>query len=155
MARCPHCYVEVVPRSDGRCPACREDTARIAGTDVDKREFVVRQDEPLPDLCHNCGVPTKRRIEVKVEKYDENDHAPTGTAAVLLKLFGALAGLHVFFGRTKRPLVVDLRLPQCGDCAARHGSPEPRHVDFSMHAMTLVVHKAFRARVRREREERS
>jgi len=155
MARCPHCYVDVIPRSDGRCPACREDTARIAGTDVNMREFVVRQDEPLPDVCYKCSASTQRRIRVKAEKYDENDHAPTGTAAILLKLVGVLAGVLVIFGRTKRPLVVDLRLPQCGDCAERHGSPEPRHVDFSTHAMTLVVHKTFRAKVQRAREERS
>ena len=154
MITCPHCYVDVLPRSDQTCPACGKSTRRVEGADRSKRELSIYQDEPLPAACYLCTRETHTSDLVQTEKYDENDPAPTRNTSILLKILAGLMGFHLFFGRTKHPMVVAIKIPVCDACRSA-GVPEPRHVDFHRHMMTFVVHKSFRAQVLRMRDARA
>lgn len=159
MLTCPHCYSDVIPRSDHSCPACLEDTRAKPSV---KRELTIYEHEPLPAICHECAVETERYATVRVDNGERPDRRELATifvfiAAALMSL--VFAGIMLLIRRrerseVRRMLEVRVRLPQCEACAERSGSPKPRHIDFEGNKITFIVHKKFRSRVLKARQER-
>lgn len=140
---CPHCLTKVVPKEDGSCPSCQEDTRDAAGCDLTKTTISVEQAEILPAVCCGCGRETYRYVRVK---------AGAGDVPLVGRLI-ALCFSYVWFLLTlacgeRRARVVIVNVPQCEDCA-RDGRPQPRYVDYANARMTLVVHKSLKERLTR------
>jgi hypothetical protein len=133
---CPHCYARVVPKSDGRCPACQKDMQNLAGADTTRASLRVAQGDVLPSICCGCGQSTDRFV--KVHKTRSGRDEPSAWVKVLLFFtfnWGVMSG----GGKD----VVEVKIPQCDFCG-NEGRPEPDHVDFDNVRMTFVVHKNLR-----------
>lgn len=137
LSECPHCYARVVPKADGRCPACQKDMRDLTGVDPTKASLRVAQGDVLPSICCDCGQATQRVVTV-CRKRTARDEPSTWVKILLLITFnwGSMSGL------SSRD-VVEVELPQCELCGSE-GRPEPVYVDFDNVRMTFVVHKNLR-----------
>ncbi len=136
LTDCPHCYARVVPKADGRCPACQKDMHDLAGVDPTRVSLRVAQGDVLPRVCCDCGQATDRVITV-CRRTSARDEMSLGVRLLLLLSFnwGALSG--------SGGDVVEVEMPQCDLCGSE-GRPEPEYVDFDNVRMTFVVHKNLR-----------
>jgi hypothetical protein len=143
---CPHCFTLVSPAADGECPACRENTRVTSGQDPDRVTLTVGEHSQSPDVCCDCGLPTRRTTHVKRWKPPENAQYADGFLIVGVLLFGwlgsALAALHrIIRGRFGGQTVV-VRIAQCHECVTS-GAPDPLRVDHEHFTMRFLVHRDF------------
>jgi len=75
---------------------------------------------------------------------------PSGFVQALIALFVSWpAALYFFLRGIHKTSVVQIKMPQCHQCAQR-GAPQPRYVDFANGRMTFVVHKNLKEAIDRE-----
>ncbi len=143
---CPHCYTTVMPSPAGVCPACRGDT-RKPGADPDTTALRVAQGEDLPPICCVCGGPADRKTAVtRSTKGDRSDDLPL-LLKIAVGLFSWPLGLYLMIRGVDRSSVVQVRMPQCDNCATL-GAPVTRYVDFRNATMTLLVHRKLKEAVK-------
>lgn len=136
---CPHCYTRIVPKSDGSCPACQQDTRDTTGLDLSRTSIRVSQGDLLPPVCCGCGQQTSRVVSV-YRKTSPAEEPSTIFGTVIFGLVSWSIGLWLMLRGMANTTVVEIKMPQCEACAGR-GPPEPRYVDFGNARMTLVVHR--------------
>jgi len=139
---CPHCYARVVPKSDGRCPACQKDMQNLAGTDTTRASLRVAQGDVLPAICCDCGQATQRTVTVSMKR-SARDEPSMWAKLLIFTFFSWIVGLVYLITGIANKDVVEVKLPQCDFCSSK-GRPEPEYVDFDNVRMTFVVHKNLR-----------
>jgi hypothetical protein len=142
MIECPHCHSTVWPRTDGTCPSCQQDTRDTRGADLTKAVMTITAGQATPWICHSCGSSTDRYVKVHRTSAKGTDDEGAATSKFLGIALGLLVGHLFFWNRSRDRLVV--AIPQCPTCAAQHGPPAPRYVDFDRQRMTFVVDRAFK-----------
>jgi hypothetical protein len=103
--------------------------------------------QATPWICHSCGATTDRYVEVHRSRAAATEEG-AATAGFIAIALGLLAGTLFFWRRDRERLMV--AVPQCAACAAQHGPPCPRYVDFGRQRMTFVVDRAFKEAAERE-----
>jgi hypothetical protein len=99
--------------------------------------------QATPWLCHSCGCPTDRYVKVHRTSAPRGDDDEGATAPTFVAIaLGFLLGTLFHWRRSRDHLVV--AVPQCPTCAAEHGPPVPRYVDFDRQRMTFVVDRTFK-----------
>ncbi len=139
---CPHCYGRVIPRRDNSCPSCGKGLDDLTGVDPTRALLTLHEGEALPPLCFNCGTTTQRAVAVRGRRTDERR---TESTALLILLFivSHAAGVLALLLRKRPGTRVELRVPQCTNCAMTHGKPTPEHIAWNTHEMTFEVTKTF------------
>jgi hypothetical protein len=149
LTECPHCWNLVYPTADGECPACRLNMREAGGQDHDLETLIVGEHSRIPDVCCDCGLPTRRTTCIKRWKPPENAPQVDGFLFLVVLLFGwlgsALATLHRISGGRFSGETVAVRMAQCHECAAA-GAPEPLRVDHEHFTMRFLVHHEFARR---------
>ena len=141
IVECPHCYGDVLPMADGRCPSCLADT-RTSSADGGcfTKASLPHQAQGLPGVCIVCGVSTQRRNRfsqrAKNERYTTNPQGGGGIGLLLTWLFDYASG--------KMHQEVVLEVPQCEECDQRGRDLRVKHVDFDRRVVTFIVHRSFR-----------
>jgi hypothetical protein len=140
IIQCPHCFTQVIPKSDGTCPACQRNTRDREGIDDTRRSIRISQGDVLPPICCDCGEAAS--VYTPVSRTLANAQGqPSGVWQILMALFLSWPMAVYFFLRgISQASVVQVRLPQCARCRER-AKPSPRYVDFPNARMTFVVHK--------------
>jgi hypothetical protein len=151
FVECPHCYMRVIPNSEGECPACRNNIHDTADTDPTKASISVRHLADLPPYCCDCGRQTDRFVKV-IRKVSHKMDGPDASSAILLVL-GMFVScfflpLALVLGlRERKGDVIVVRMPQCKSCAM-NGTPVPIRVNSEQLQMTFVVNKDLKDRTR-------
>jgi hypothetical protein len=142
IVECPHCYGDVLPMANGRCPSCLADTRQQSAeggclTKASLREHA----QSLPDICMVCGTSTRRRTrfrqKTKNERYDANPSASGGLIGLLLTWLIDYAG-----GNMHHEIV--LEVPHCEECHQRGRHLRVKYLDYERHVATFIVHRSFR-----------
>lgn len=139
---CPHCYSDVLPMADCRCPSCLADTRTLSSEGgLFTKVALQHQAQALPNICMLCGTPTQRKTrfhqKAKNERYGANPTSSGGAIGLLLTwLFDYASG--------KMYQEVALQVPQCEECHRRGRDLRVRHVDFDRRSVTFIVHRSFR-----------
>src|SRR5438128_7771376 len=139
---CPHCYSDVLPMADGRCPSCLADTrAPSAEGGCFTKASLQHQAQGLPSVCIVCGMLTRRKTrfsqKAKNERYVANPAQGGGGIGLLLAwLFDYVSG--------KMHQEIVLEVPQCEECHQRGRCPRVKHLDFDRRIATFIVHRSFR-----------
>jgi len=133
----------------GICPSCGKDPKNLDGVDLTRTKVSIRAGEPLPNRCIECGSQTSDKVRVLFDDTGHNPHR-FWLVTVLLAVLAMLGGWLLVLTRRTRP-TIDVDLPLCRECKGIHGSPVPRHVDWSTHEITVVVDKKFRKALERIR----
>jgi hypothetical protein len=142
IVECPHCYTDVLPMADGRCPSCLADTSAQSAEDGRFTKASLRhQAKWLPAVCVVCGMPTERTRRfsqrAKNERYGTNPARGTGGIGLILTwLFDYLSG--------KMHQEIALEVPQCEECHRRGRDFRVKHLDFDGRIATFIVHQNFR-----------
>jgi hypothetical protein len=113
---CPHCYTRVIPKADGCCPACQNDTRDVAGLDTSRTTIRVSQGDILPPICCECGQYTSRVVSIH-KKTGPRDEGPTLLGAAVLWVFFRSLGARLLLRAAGSTLVVNVTMPQCDACA--------------------------------------
>ena len=149
ITECPHCFVRMVPKADGTCPACQQDTRGAFGTDPTRTSLCVSQGTVLPSICCDCGEEAERSVAVCRSSDGEQDQ-PSGFVQLLIALLVSWPmALYFFLRGIHKTSIVQVNIPQCHECA-RNATPQPRYVDFANARMTLVVHKNLKEAIARQ-----
>ena len=142
IIECPHCYGDVLPMTDGRCPSCLANTTAppAEGGSFTKASLQHRA-EGLPSVCINCGKPTPRRRRfsqrAKNERYATNPAQGGGGIGLLLTwLFDYVSG--------KMYQEIFLEVPECEECHQRGRDLRIHHLDFEGRVATFIVHRTFK-----------
>ncbi len=142
IIECPHCYGDVLPMADGRCPSCLADmtAASTEGGSFTKASLPHRA-EGLPSVCMICGKPTRHRRRfsqrAKNERYATNPAQGGGGIGLFLTwLFDYVSG--------KMYQEIVLEVPECEECHRRGLDLRIHHVDFDRRVATFIVHRAFK-----------
>ncbi len=137
---CPHCYADVLPMADGRCPSCLADTtASPAGGGSFTKASLGHRAEGLPHVCMVCGKPTERKRrfsqKTKNERYATNPAQGDGGIGLLLTwLFDYVSG--------KMHQEIVLEVPQCAECHEQGRDLRVHHLDLivaSRHSLCIRV----------------
>src|SRR5436190_505756 len=141
LVECPHCFGDVLPMSDGRCPSCFADTREPSADGGSfTKASLQHQAQGLPGVCLVCGVPTQQRRRfsqrAKNERYNTNAHGGA-IGLALTWLFDYLSG--------KMYQEVILEVPHCDECRRNGRDLRVRHVDFERRIVTFIVHRNFTA----------
>lgn len=148
MIDCPHCYTRIVPKPDGCCPACQGDTRDVPAKDLTQTPLRVSQGDILPPVCCECGCDTSNRVCVYRKTSGERDEPSTVTGTFIFLCISWIVGLYMLLRGMASARVVRVTMPMCETCA-KHGPPQPRHVDFENARMTFIVHKNLVGALRR------
>jgi len=150
---CPHCFTYVVPKADGHCPACQQDTRDVGAWEREHTTVVIGEHSHLPEICCDCGVPARRIVRVKRSKPNKDEavteyvESQSAALLVLLLVLRVLLGpfaaiISQFVGSQRNWLHVSVSIVQCSECA-ESGPPEPLRVDHQLFTMRFVVHRNF------------
>lgn len=134
---CPHCYVSVMYREDGRCLACGKNHLDTAGVDPDKTIVTVENVSKIPACCFMCGTDTQR-MQTFSWNYKVNPFTLPPWMIPFVILFSYLPGSQYSTTET-------LRMPVCKGCAKSARKVKPLSVWTGLDCR-LVVHREFRAR---------
>jgi len=132
-----------MPNPDRTCPSCRVNVDEV--DDDQMRRITVRDMAVLPELCVQCGAPTKRHVVLKASRWSR-DGTARGTRIVLalvLLVVGLVLAVIALAMRGRKRREVAVRLSLCPEC------PEPHyeHVDFDRGEITFLGHKALRSSI--------
>jgi hypothetical protein len=130
MARCTHCYNEVMLKKDGSCPACGKHPKKEAAVAPDKTITVIGIHQPLPSCCLLCGSATEQRRRM-VFWYDIVE-----SKTLLAKILSRVPG-------NERRKALKVTLPFCEACNEASNSVTPHSVRLGLD-YTLVTHLNFR-----------
>jgi len=134
VVECPHCHVRVLPLPNHICPSCRNDMTNLEGVDPNQVSLAIHEAEELPSFCYSCNRYTERLIRVSADQESDLETA----------LFGR--------SRSENTTNVIIYLPECEDCS-NINEPVKTDVDYDHQTITLLVHKGFRDRVLKRRNE--
>ena len=142
IVECPHCYGDVLPMANGRCPSCLADTReRSAEGGCFTKASLQHQAQGLPDICLVCGTSTRRRTrfrqKTKNERYGANPTASGGAIGLLLTWLIDYAS-----GKMHQEIV--LEVPQCEECHQRGRDLRVKYLDYDRRVATFIVHRSFR-----------
>ena len=62
LQECPHCHTMVLPKQDGKCPACQKYFSDTSNIDSTTKLIDLKHRSSLPPICINCGKPTERTV---------------------------------------------------------------------------------------------
>jgi hypothetical protein len=165
IQECPHCLTHILPRKDGTCPSCGQDTTRStaagqadAGSQQDpirhpyrggqpesaapqKSAITARANLPLPSFCAACGQHTEQRrafVQKRIMDRSWLDFITVGISALLgVRILGGDLERNNFgLGRRKAFTVY---LPICPNC--KDEKIEPLSVNFETLSIRLAVHE--------------
>lgn len=134
---CPHCYVSVMQRDDGRCLACGNNHFETEGLDPAKTIVSIDNVHKIPACCFLCGTET-RRMQRFTWNYKVNPYSLPPWMIPFVVLFSYLPGSQ--YSTTEK-----LRLPVCPHCVKAARRVRPVSV-WSGLECRIVVHREFRAR---------
>ena len=82
LEECPHCHLNVLPKADGKCPACQRYFSDLRDIDPNIKSITINNDSTIPNICINCGTPTKRLVTLN-ENYQKGGDTLLDKIAVL------------------------------------------------------------------------
>ena len=117
IIECPHCFGDVLPMANGRCPACLADTPAPSPDGGSFTKASLRhQAQSLPGVCVVCGLPTRRRTRftqrARNERYAANPAQGSGGIGLRITLL-----FDYVSGKTHQEIL--LEVPQCEECHQR------------------------------------
>jgi hypothetical protein len=137
----------VLPRPDGQCPSCQQNTQSVRDAD---REFVtvtVREKSIMPDYCCTCMLPEQRLVRVARSRLvwgrPDTSFGAAAINAVRLLLGGLFFLIHRLSAEKQwgeQEVVVNMR--QCRECS-RNKPLDPILVNFDAYTMKFVVQRDF------------
>jgi hypothetical protein len=141
VVECPHCFGDVLPMADGRCPSCLADAhAPPAEGGCFTKASLRHQAQGLPEICVVCGTSTRRRTrfsqKAKNERYGANATASSGAIGLVLTWLIDYAS-----GKMYQEIV--LEVPHCEECHKRRRDLRVKHLDFDRRVATFIVHRSF------------
>ena len=137
LTECPHCFTDVLVKSDGTCPACLGNANDRPEADANMTKATLSDgSEKLPPLCISCGEATRRAV-----RFSRSAPNPRFSYSGL-SVFGLVRLLDRLSGKMEQQII--LRLPQCKACASDGVRIRTHHLDFENGMVTLIVHKRFR-----------
>lgn len=157
LTECPFCYATIMPREDGRCPACGKKPADAPPERLKFSAAEIIEGQDLPACCVLCGSDTEN-IETFVYRYDShlggNFDENSYFAFTLLTV--ATMGLGLLFLpmyrehlRKYREMTYQINLPYCESCLPEKPAYEPLNIEGKVYH--FKVHKTFKARLLAER----
>lgn len=144
---CLNCFTDVIPMSDGRCPACNQPVVSTEQTALTK--VTVFQSGPSGSFCMRCGLPTHETIRVR-RKTRNADYQPNNVSSLENHPLSML--INFFAGKFHQ--TVEVNVPLCAKCSGL-GVGQPMHIDFERRSMTFVAHRAWKADIERARQAKS
>jgi hypothetical protein len=96
LTECPHCFTRVLPRPDGECPSCQQNTRDVRDADGEITTVIVRENSRMPDYRCTCMLPERRLVRVARSRLvwgRGRDTSFGAAAAFALQLF--VGGLHM------------------------------------------------------------
>jgi hypothetical protein len=151
IIECPHCFTFVLPKPHGECPACQCNTRDLRDADEDLASVVISEHSPLPDICCQCGVMTRRVVKVlgskPVDGFVPAGHTEGRFRPMLVLLHFLFAPVGAIFAHhlNEGPSGwnhVQISMSQCDECA-ECGPPQPLRVDHEQYTMRFAVHREF------------
>ena len=152
---CPHCHVRVLPKTDGRCPACHNDVNDLRGVDRDMATVEVSALKNLPRFCICCGEPTERTRVVSGHgfSWEQADDIDAVAVAITVTLAATISVLLMPFSlfrreshEERRVRKLSAKLPCCENCADE--AIEILKVLPAKSSIKLVAHQAFAEKYR-------
>ena len=138
ILECPHCYMRVVPKSDGLCPSCHQDPHDLAGTNPDLARVTLQDTDRMPECCMICGLSTSRMVVVEQSRGDDR------RSSIFLSMLGLMMTLLAGLGFIKmghHGEFISTTVPVCESCGQ---APSPQRVSFEQSTMTFLVHRRFK-----------
>lgn len=132
---------------DGRCPACNQPVD--SGQQPVLTKVTVFQNGPSGRVCMRCGIPTREMISIRRRTRNAN-YQPNSNSS----LENSPLAMVINFFAGKFHQSVEVTLPLCGKCKGM-GTGQPQHIDFERRSMTFIGHRAWKADVERERQEKT
>jgi len=129
--------------TDGRCPSCGGNTNDRSGTDPHKVLLGLRIGQPLPAVCHACGLPTRHTLCLKAVSEPQDTILAPGVGGWIIGLFKPLAVLNRL-DRESKTVELSLSVPTCQQCSATIKEPVPHYIDFEERRVDLIVHLDFK-----------
>ncbi len=129
--------------TDGRCPSCGKNTNDRRGTDPNKTIVGLRAGRALPEICHACGVPTRRTQRLNVVSQQEGGDIAPGVGTLFINLIKPLAWMHKVDVKS-RTVELSLLVPTCEQCSAAMKELTPHYIDFDEKRFDLIVHREFK-----------
>ena len=142
LTECPHCFSDVLVKSDGSCPACLADVLNAFAIGANLGKISLRDGTTqLPTICAICGHETSRTISFvrRAPNGNFSSNPMTGGGVVGVVLTWVLDRIS---GKSQYEIAI--RVPLCQQCSASKRELRVKHLDFENGIATLVVHKQFK-----------
>jgi len=135
LNECPHCFTDVLMKSDGTCPACLRDASNVSDQDLYMTKASLRHGtESPPNICAICGDATQRMGQFRRVA---PQFTPSG-----LSIFGIARFLDRLSGKTAQE--ISLKVPECEACVSDGKRLRVHHLDFENAVATFIVHNRFK-----------
>jgi len=131
MSICSHCYMDVMFKSDGTCPACGRAQDAAVTLAADKCLAVIEMTHQMPPCCLVCGENTQRTQEFTF--WYEVIESKTFFSRLMARLPGS-----------ERRKAQRFSLPVCANCEPSSHLVEPLSIRLDLD-MRMIVHKNFRS----------
>ena len=102
-------------------------------------------------VCCECGRAAERYVAVCRSSGRSEDQPSGFVQAIIALVVSWPLALYFFLRGIHQTSVVEVKMPQCQDCAQRV-APEPRYVDFPNARMTFVVHRDLKEAIVRQKD---
>jgi len=148
LIECPHCFTRVLPRADGECPACQQNTQSVRDIDRQFKTVTVGETSAMPDHCSTCMLPETRLVRVTRSRVIWGAAGDSGVAAVVATVIRLLlGGIHFLFHlmtseRDSGSQKVVVQMRHCRECSRRQPL-EPTFVNYDAYTMKFIVHREF------------
>jgi len=129
MSTCTHCYMQVMFKSDGCCPACGRDQGAAIKLAPEKTMAVIAIGQAMPACCIVCGAATQRTQRFTFW-YDIVE-----SKTLFTRLMACLPGNE----RRKAQRIV---LPVCDNCAPSEKTLQPLSIRLDLD-FRMIVHRNF------------
>ena len=134
---CPHCHVEVMARTDGRCLACSKSHFDTSGVDLHRTALTIEMAHQLPACCFMCGEETQ-----STRCYGWTYRIrPHGLPPWMIPLCVALS----YVPGSQYSVTERLCLPVCRQCEGAARKIKPLSVRTGLE-FRMPVHRVFRNR---------
>jgi hypothetical protein len=149
---CPHCFVVVLPKTNGDCPNC----SCLFSADANhlKAAITVTKTTRFPDICHQCGIKTQEigelvewtRHEEFVDDVNSLQRMFIFVVSIIFMPFTILMGTRAGVRETSQKQ--RLKIPTCANC----DSSKTKILDCcpERNQFRIVVHKEFAEVLQRE-----
>ena len=144
LTECPHCYSDVLVKSDGSCPACQRKVEDLAGTTPELTKVSLQHGATsLPQVCIVCGEVSSLTVSFRRQAPNAN-YATDPNTGVASGAGGFLLAKILDFISGKSHLEIAMQLPRCASCSSQHREVRVQQLDFENARATLIVHRNFR-----------